>query len=112
MDSRAPPPFPMRAHRFAVGGGGEAGVAAALPPLLAADVGGLAGHGGAPRRPEAAAGRAEFARRNAEQNAEERDVLSQRYPARREITTPLRRGGGLDRGPRKVEGRLILLNRC
>lgn len=46
-----------------------------MPSELAADVGGLTGHSGATRRDEAAAGGAEVALTNAEQDAETRDVL-------------------------------------
>lgn len=63
------------AHRFAVGGGGEAGLGGALPAVLAADVGALAGHGGAARRHEAAAGGAQVSKTDAEQDAQTRDVL-------------------------------------
>lgn len=63
------------AHRFAVGGRGEAGLAVAVPSELAADVGSLARHGGATRRHEAAAARAQVALPDTQQHAETRDVL-------------------------------------
>lgn len=65
----------IRAYRFAVGDGGEARLAVAVPPELAADVGRLAGYRGAARRHEAAAGRAEVALTDAEQDAQTWDVF-------------------------------------
>lgn len=74
---------PFQAYRFAVRGRGEAGLESALPPELAADVRGLAGHSRAACRHEAAAGRADVTRTDAEQHAKTWDVLGQRYPAKR-----------------------------
>lgn len=73
-------------HRFAVRDGGEAGLGGAVP-VLAADVGALAGDGGAARRLEAAAGGAKVALTDAQQRAQTRDVLGQSQPGTTEEET-------------------------
>ena len=68
------------AHRFAVRGGGKAGLDGAGAAEVCADVGGLAGDGGAAGGGEAAVGGAQLTRGHTQQGAQARDVLRQGRP--------------------------------